>query len=62
MTLEAYPVTGDRVRVIMHERAGDPISRMLYNPLVDVLMKARNVGALRRFGALVAARRGARVA
>jgi uncharacterized protein YndB with AHSA1/START domain len=62
VTMEAYPVTADRVRVIMNERAGDPVSRAFYNPVVDRLMKARNTEALRRFGELVAKRRGARVA
>ncbi len=62
VTMEAFPVTGTRVRVIMNERAGGAISRALYNPVVDRLMKARNVEALRRFGDLVARRRAARVA
>jgi uncharacterized protein YndB with AHSA1/START domain len=62
VTMEAYPVTADRTRVVMNERAGDPISRAVYNPVVDTLMKARNVEALRRFGELVGRRRAARVA
>ncbi len=62
VTMEAYPVTAERVRVVMNERAADTISRTFYNPLLDRLVKARNVEALDRFKDLVGRRRAARVA
>ncbi|MCW3015862.1 MAG: Polyketide cyclase/dehydrase [Solirubrobacterales bacterium] len=62
VTMEAQPVGNDRTRVVMDEVAGDPISRALYNPLVDALMKGRNAEALRRFAELVRERHMSRVA
>jgi uncharacterized protein YndB with AHSA1/START domain len=60
VTLEAHPVGNGRTRIVMNERAGDPISRALYNPVIDVLMKGRNTEALRRLAALVQERRTSR--
>jgi len=60
VTMEAYSQDGgSRTRIVMHERAGDIVSRALYNPIIDMAMKGRNVEALRRFAELVSERRRA---
>jgi len=57
VTLEVRRIAAGKTRVVMDERPGDLISRMLYNPVIDVLMKGRNTEALRRLGNLVSERK-----
>lgn len=58
VTMEAHAIDGgSKTRVIMNERAGDLISRALFNPIADLALKGRNVEALRRFSDLVQERR-----
>lgn len=46
---------GDRTRVTMTEEPGDLFTRMLFNPLADLLLRGRNEEALRRLGNLATA-------
>jgi uncharacterized protein YndB with AHSA1/START domain len=47
---------GDRTQVTMLEGPGDALSRVVFNPLADVLLRRRNDEALRRLGELAAQR------
>jgi uncharacterized protein YndB with AHSA1/START domain len=51
---------GDGTQVTMVEGPGDAVSRVLFNPVADVLLRRRNDEALRRLGEL-AGRRAAAV-
>lgn len=48
VTLLMTPREGGRTDVTMIESAGDPLSRLVINPLTDPLLKLRNVESLRR--------------
>jgi uncharacterized protein YndB with AHSA1/START domain len=49
---------GDATQVTMTEGPGDRYSRVLYNPLADILLRRRNAEALRRLGELARKRPG----
>jgi uncharacterized protein YndB with AHSA1/START domain len=46
--LDLLDAGAGRTRVIMREGPGDPMSRIAFNPLLDLALKGRNVEALRR--------------
>lgn len=46
--LELLDAGQGRTRVVMTEGPGDPLSRIVFNPLADLALKGRNVEALRR--------------
>ena len=48
VTMLLTPRGPERTDVTMIETAGDPLSRLVLNPLTDPLVKLRNVEALRR--------------
>src|SRR3712207_4913300 len=45
MTMEPE---GNGTRVVMREDPGDPLTAIIYNPLVHLLMRGRNVESLKR--------------
>lgn len=54
--LDLIDLGGDHTQVTMVEGPGDPISRLLHNPVTDFLLRRRNDEALRRLGQLAAER------
>jgi uncharacterized protein YndB with AHSA1/START domain len=56
VTLLMTPRDGGRTDVTMIETAGDLLSRLVFNPLTDPLVKLRNVESLRRLKRLAEAR------
>jgi uncharacterized protein YndB with AHSA1/START domain len=52
--LDLVDLGGDQTQVTMVEGPGDPISRLLHNPLADWVLRRRNDEALRRLRELAA--------
>ncbi|MTD46363.1 hypothetical protein GKE82_19245 [Conexibacter sp. W3-3-2] len=50
--------TARGTRVVMDEGPGDLASRLVFNPLADLLLRGRNVEALRRLKRIVETRAG----
>lgn len=44
---------GGGTRIVMREGPGDAFSRLMFNPVADLLLKGRNVEALRRLSEIV---------
>lgn len=50
--LTLHPEAGG-TRIVMKEGPGDAMSRLVFNPVADLLLKGRNVEALRRLSRLI---------
>lgn len=44
---------GGGTRIVLAEGPGDAFSRLVFNPVADLLLKGRNVEALRRLSAII---------
>jgi uncharacterized protein YndB with AHSA1/START domain len=55
VTLEMHP-HAEGTRVVMVEKAADPLTSLVFNPLTDWLVTARNVESLRRLREMVEGR------